>query len=254
MNGPPFLVVATPCFGGQVTTAYLHSLLCLQQGCAQLGITFTWLLGSSDALITRARADLTTTFLELAGATHLLFVDADIGFDPNQVFRMLQFGVDVVAGAYPLKAIDYDKLRNAFAEQRPKPEQAGLNYVFALEAASQQVEANQGFAKAKYVGNGFLMIRREAIVKLCEAHPELQFKQTHTRNDARRNSPNRFALFDTMIDRETGEYLPEDYSFCRRWRALGGDIWVDLQSKLTHVGPMRFAGDVGALFDAAPPK
>jgi hypothetical protein len=57
------------------------------------------------------------------------------------------------------------------------------------------------------------------------------------------------APHEQRIDRETGEYLSEDYAFCRRWRDLGGELWVDLQSKLTHVGPMRFAGDVSTMFD-----
>jgi hypothetical protein len=53
----------------------------------------------------------------------------------------------------------------------------------------------------------------------------------------------------SMIDKETGEYLSEDYAFCRRWRDLGGEIWVDLESKLTHVGAMRFVGDLSTQFD-----
>ena len=251
MADRPFLVVATPCYGGQCTTAYAHSLLCLQQGCMQQGIQFTWLLGCSDALITRARADLATAFLDMPGTTHLLFIDADIGFDPSQVFRMMDFGVDVVAGAYPLKAIDFEKLRSAFEAKRPQPEQAALNYVFGLMDSMDRVKVERGFARARHVGNGFLMIRREVLHKLAKAHPELAYKKVYARNDVRRDSPNRFALFETMIDKETGDYLSEDYAFCRRWRDLGGEIWVDLQSKLTHVGPMRFAGDLSAMFDPA---
>ena len=68
----------------------------------------------------------------------------------------------------------------------------------------------------------------------------------------RQNSPHRFALFDTMIDALTGEYLSEDYAFCKRWRAIGGEIWVDLQSKLTHVGPTGFVGDLSAQYDPVP--
>ena len=60
-------------------------------------------------------------------------------------------------------------------------------------------------------------------------------------------SSNRYALFDCMID-ETGTYLSEDYSFCRRWTAMGGDIWADLASSLNHVGPYVFRGDFSSQF------
>jgi hypothetical protein len=65
-------------------------------------------------------------------------------------------------------------------------------------------------------------------------------------------SDNRFALFDPIID-ESGVYLSEDFSFCRRWTDIGGEIWADLQSNLSHVGPTVFRGDLSTQFIAAPP-
>ena len=62
-----------------------------------------------DALITRARANLMTLFLDDPTATHFLFVDADIGFTPEQVFRLIESGADVVAGVYPIKRVNWDK-------------------------------------------------------------------------------------------------------------------------------------------------
>jgi hypothetical protein len=53
-------------------------------------------------------------------------------------------------------------------------------------------------------------------------------------------SSNQYALFDTMIDEETGEYLSEDYAFCRRWRKLGGKVWLDTESRLVHIGNYEF--------------
>jgi hypothetical protein len=60
-------------------------------------------------------------------------------------------------------------------------------------------------------------------------------------------SNNRYALFDCMID-ETGTYLSEDFSFCKRWSDLGGEIWADLDSRLSHVGPLVFRGDLSSQF------
>ncbi len=69
------------------------------------------LMRDGDALITRARANLVTMFLDDPSATHLLFVDADIGFTPDQVFRLIESGADVVAGIYPIKRVNWDKAR-----------------------------------------------------------------------------------------------------------------------------------------------
>jgi hypothetical protein len=61
-------------------------------------------------------------------------------------------------------------------------------------------------------------------------------------------SSNLFALFDCIIDPETGVYLSEDYSFCLRWRKIGDEIWIDAASKLTHSGPYDFVGDHASRF------
>jgi hypothetical protein len=246
--GRPHLVVATPCYGGLVTSAYTLSLLGLQHACRVNGVELNWLLGSGDALITRVRASLVTSFLDIPDATHLLFIDADIGFDPSQVFRLMSFGADVVAAAYPVKNIDWNKVRRAIKEDRPNPASASLTYVFGLEDKTRPVMRN-GFVKVRQVGNGFLLIRRAALLRLCEAYPQLRYKTVHLQNDPQRDSPHRFALFECMIDPDTGAYLSEDYAFCRRWTDLGGDIWLDLESKLTHVGPMRFVGDLSTQFE-----
>jgi hypothetical protein len=56
-----------------------------------------------------------------------------------------------------------------------------------------------------------------------------------------------------MIDSASGTFLSEDYSFCRRWTDMGGEIWADLESRLTHVGPMVFNGNVATQFGPAEP-
>ncbi|MGB6398087.1 MAG: hypothetical protein WBF73_20725, partial [Bradyrhizobium sp.] len=104
------LVVATPCFGGQVSSIYASSIFGLQRAVrAKSNIDLKVLMRDGDALITRARANLVTMFLDDPAATHLLFVDADIGFTPDQVFRLIESGADVVAGLYPIKRVNWDK-------------------------------------------------------------------------------------------------------------------------------------------------
>ncbi len=93
------------------------------------------------------------------------------------------------------------------------------------------------------------MIRRHVFEKMCAAYPSLQFFREHSL-DALAGSPNRFALFECMIDPKTGTYLSEDFAFCKRWTDIGGEIWADLESRLDHVGPSVFNGDISAQFAA----
>ena len=249
------LVVATPCFGGQVSSIYASSVFRLQSAIrAKSNLDLKVHLRDGDALITRARANLVTLFLDDPQASHLLFVDADIGFSPDQVFRLIESGADVVAGVYPIKRVNWAKARRALDANRADLPAASLDYVLEVDDPDQVVVVN-GFARVRYAGTGFLMIRRHVLERMC-AHPayaSLQFVREHSL-DALAGSPNRFALFESMIDPASGTYLSEDFAFCKRWTDLGGEIWADLDSRLDHVGPSVFHGDVASQFAAAPPR
>jgi hypothetical protein len=245
------LVVATPCFGGQVSSIYASSIFQLQRVLrSKSNVQLKVLMRDGDALITRARANLMTMFLDDPTATHFLFVDADIGFEPDQVFRLIESGADVVAGVYPIKRVNWEKVRRAIENKRPKLASASLDYVLEINDPDHVAVVN-GFTRVRYAGTGFLMIRRHVFEKMC-AHPDyasLQFFREHS-HDALAGSPNRFALFECMIDPKTGTYLSEDFAFCKRWTDIGGEIWADLQSELDHVGPSVFHGDVSSQFAA----
>lgn len=247
------LVIATPCFGGQVSSIYASSIFALQRELrATSNVNLTVHMRDGDALITRARANLVTLFLSDPSATHFLFVDADIGFTPQQVFRLIESGGDVVAGVYPIKRVNWTKAKRAIDAERPNVPAAALDYVLEIENPDHVVVVN-GFARVRYAGTGFLMIRRSVLEKMC-AHPgyaPLQFFREHSQ-DALAGNPNRFALFECMIDPATGTYLSEDFAFCKRWTDLGGEIWADLDSQLDHVGPTVYHGDVASQFAAAP--
>ncbi len=241
MTEPPIhLVVGTPCYGGIVTVGFFTSTFRLQEACVRSGIRVTFLMPSGDALIQRARQNITTFFLSQPDATHLLFVDADIEFQPEQVFRLLRFKEDVTAALYPLKRRDWEKAKAA-AKTNGDPESASLIYI--CELARPGVSRNR-FAKARYVGNGFMMIRRAALEKMMKAYPQLQYKSQGSPGDPFPGNPYRYAFFDCLLDDTTKAYLAEDFSFCRRWTDLGGDIWVDQQSKLNHIGMDIFKGDL----------
>jgi hypothetical protein len=242
------LAIATPCFGGQVSSLYATSIFKLQRALRSTPeVELVIHMREGDALITRARADLVALFLDDPAATHLLFIDADIGFEPDQVMRLLASGGDMVGGAYPIKRVNWDKARKVIEEQRPNTRSAVLDYVLEVEDP-ERIAVVGGFARVRYAGTGFLMIRRQALERMCRHYASLQFRREHSIADSLAGSPNRFALFECMIEPASGIYLSEDFSFCKRWTDMGGEIWADLESRLNHVGPTTFYGDVATQF------
>jgi hypothetical protein len=246
---PVNLVVATPCFGGQISALFATSLLKLQSRARSYGgLSLKVFFKDGDALITRARASLVSQFLDDPAATHLLFIDADIGFEPEQVFRLVTSGADMCAAVYPIKRIDWDKVKTTIETGRRNPAAAALRYVMEVDDGNAVIEKG-GFVKVRYAGTGFLMIRRASLERMCAHYPQLRYRRDHSL-DALTESGNRFALFECMIG-EDGTYLSEDFAFCKRWTDLGGEIWADLDSRLDHVGPMTFRGDLSSQFVGA---
>ena len=105
----------------------------------------------------------------------------------------------------------------------------------ALPCEGKEAQQRQGFVTAEYAGTGFMLIRRKVLEKMIAAYPETRYTSSH-HTSLPSTSGNQYALFDCMIDQESGAYLSEDYTFCKRWRDTGGQIWLDTESTLTHIG------------------
>jgi hypothetical protein len=252
----PHVKIATPCFGGMVAQSYMLSVLALLDMAPRLGFDVSLSLLGGDALVSRARSTLLATFMDAPEATHILFIDADIGFAPEQVQRLLEADKDFVGAFYPLKLVDWVRLPQRCVEGGEALDKAALSYVGTL-CKGADLRVDNGFATAIYVGGGFQMVRRAAVAQMFAAYPETRFRATHSYPAAASESAHLFALFECMIDERTGIYISEDYAFCRRWRELGGEIWLDLDSKLSHTGPQTFNGDFAVrarsgLSEAAP--
>jgi hypothetical protein len=251
------IMIGTPCYGGSVSDVYLQSVLRLQRHCLERGAECRVVTLSGESLITRGRNLLVSRFLDAAEWSHLMFIDADIGFESDAVSRMVEFDRDVVCGIYPLKGIDWSLVGRHAGLPPDEIESRSLRYVVS-HGEPRNIKVVKGFAPAVYAPTGFMLIKRGVFERMKTAYPELKFRRSHFRAErANREdlpeSDNQYAFFDCMIDPETGVYLSEDYTFCNRWRRIGGEIWVDMKSRLTHVGTYPFRGDYATQYTPAEP-
>lgn len=241
------LVIGTPCFGGNVTSHFTLSLLRLQHACLERGVDLSYQLVGGDALITRARNLVVQQFMADPTATHLLFIDADIGFLPEQVFALLDADKDVCGAVYPLKRLEWDRIGAFARDDVANLGAAALNYV--LDPAGG-VDFSQPFLPVRSIGTGFMMIRRDVFIRMAARYPETHFGTIDISTNKALGGAFTYALFDCLIDPDSGTYLSEDYAFCKRWTAMGGEIWAWRDSRLTHIGPTAFHGDLTAMLAA----
>jgi hypothetical protein len=243
MTPKPFILIGTPCYGSMVAQSYMESVVQLITYAAGRNFDLTLALLGGDSLITRSRNKLVATFLDMPQATHLLFIDADIAFQPAQVERLLNFDQDVVAGMYPVKAFDWAKMKAGVTPDTPPAllGEAGLHFV-GQPCVNHEREERNGFVTGTYAGTGFMLIKRDCLTRMIAAYPETKYKAAQVWPRVVTQSENQYALFDCLIEPESGIYLSEDFAFCRRWRAIGGKIWLDTEGRLTHIGGYRYEG------------
>jgi hypothetical protein len=193
----------------------------------------------NESLIERGRNILVKRFLQTPGFTHFMFIDADIGFNPHSVIRLLEFDKDVTSAVYPKKSINWERVRNEIASGSSEDvRQMGLDFNINIVASQPPVN---GFVQVLDVATGFLMLKREVIERMYEHYKEELFAV----NDiAGQNVDDYIAIFACMIDPVSKRFLSEDYSFCRRYQQLGGIVWADVTTPLSHTGTHIYSGNI----------
>lgn len=255
------LFVATPCYGGQCLGLYAKSCLDLQAVCMQYGIECRFSFIFNESLITRARNYLVDEFLR-SGCTHLLFIDADIQFNPQDVLALLALDYDICGGPYPKKSINWSNITNAIRknvevspdnEPRMKPDfNPGIlegvtgDFVFNPVPGTTSFKVTEP-VEVMEIGTGYMMVKKEVFDKFKAAYPELNYKPDHIGQANFDGSRYIHAYFDTVIDPVSHRYLSEDYMFCQWSRKIGIKIWLCPWMKTTHVGSYGFQGDLQAV-------
>ena len=251
-NKTPSVMIATPCYGGQLSEGYLHGIMSVTQSAAKNNYRVHLNTMGNESLVTRARNTLVSQFLDYCekddkSFTHLMFIDADIGFRGEAVRRVLESGYDIACGIYPRKNIEWDKIPELIKISDKNLEQRALGYNLNF-ADPNKIELIGGFTEVMDAATGFMCIKKEVFYKMKEAYSNLKYTSDQIVNGKRYGSDNCYAFFDCIIDEKSNRYLSEDYAFCRLWQKIGGKIHADLQSPLTHYGTYPFAGHVWTKF------
>ncbi len=245
----------TPCFGEKLMMNYVLSIIALQRDAiaAQMSCDFHFRPG--DSLVTRVRNDCVAYFLSNPGYTHLFWIDADLGFSPQAAFRLLLSDHDIAAGVYPLKREDWPAEGVAAGTTRQKFQEIYQRYTVNTgrdgDAGVDIVVDADGFIKVREAPTGFMCIKRHVFDRLIAAYPDLSYVPDWPEGTFPVGNVH-FRFFDVMVDPQSRRYLSEDYGFCRIWEALGGEVYVDANSNLSHSGEKLYRGDFGATLRAAP--
>jgi len=207
--------IAMPCYGGMLTESTFMSFIKWANTARQLGIDWTLETMVNESLISRARNTLTAKFLDMPDATHLFFVDADIGWEPWHLLVLLNRDVDVIGGLYPMKTMPIKWVVNGF------------------EGAEEGPDGLQEVSKA---GTGFLLMKKHVFEKL-KSHPAVKQYKNDIGLDPKFDAHLK-TYFDTAV--RQNRYYSEDWTFCENWRDIGGKVWMDKRIMLRHSGSYVF--------------
>jgi hypothetical protein len=207
--------ICMPCYGGMLTESTFMSYIKWSNTCRQLGLDWTMETMTNESLISRARNTLVAKFLNNPTSTHLMFIDADIGWEPWHLLVMLNRDVDVIGGLYPMKTLPVKWVVNGFDGAETGPD---------------------GLQEVSKTGTGFMLVKRHVFEKL-NSHPAVK----PFNNDI--GLPKELdkylkTYYDTAV--RENRYYSEDWTFCENWRDLGGKVWVDKRVLLKHTGTYVF--------------
>ena len=228
------ILVVTPAYGGQIFAGYLTSLLKLERLCKDKNILVDYEFCYNESLIPRARNTLAHTFMNSTKYTHLLCLDADIEFEPEDIIKMLDYNKPLVGGVYPKKKINWEKVTELVNQNNENKLTTDIIQTMTKEPVlilldDPTINLNDDFIETRYTGTGILLIQRNVLEKMREKFPNDIYNATNI---------NYFRYFDTEL--KDGIYLSEDYWFCDRWRQLGGSIYIYTKFRCRHWGTYAF--------------
>jgi len=204
-------MIGTPCYGGVVTAEYANSLAGSVLFFQENKIDLRPLLLANHSLIQMARNIVLHEALKYE-VDDLVWIDADIEWEPTDLLRLCLFKEDVVAGTYRKKNPNTTHFTVELIRGKEDPDSRGL------------IEVSR-------VGCGFFRMTRKAMLAVSEKEPELETNNRIVKN-----------VFEAGL--KDGQFLSEDYWFCEKLKAAGFKIMLDTKTNLTHHGTYGYKGEI----------
>ena len=244
MSDKKHIFVATPMYGGQCFGYFTQSCLQLSNLCKTKDVDVSFSFLFNESLIQRARNLLAQHFLK-SNATHLMFIDADIRFNPEQIFPMLEADKDIICGIYPKKEINWTTVKMAMDANVPNDQLKFHTGAFVVNLVDYQTEVTVPVNEPVEIwngGTGFMLIKREVFENLAGKVPTYLNNVLDMTNKENGETINEF--FATSIEDDTRILLSEDYYFCKKAREHGMKVWAAPWVQLAHIGTYAFEGQL----------
>jgi hypothetical protein len=229
------LLVGTPMYGGMCCSTYVYSMLELMRLCTKIGLPLNTYYIMNESLVQRARNQIANSFLETQH-THLIFIDADIGFNPVDVLSLLLADKSIIGGAYPKKSLNFTAGLNAKKKGVPDNQLGHCmgNFVYR-PLCNTEIKVFE-MKESKYLGTGFMMITKDVLERMKPFVPNYKPNSGMPGEEKKRF----WAYFSCEVIND--EYLSEDYWFCEIAGQHGEIMWLAPWVYLTHMGTMEFKG------------
>jgi hypothetical protein len=230
--------IATPMYGGVCHGIFMKSMMDLINQLRSRGHEVLYHDLYNESLITRARNSLTEIFLR-TDSDYLLFIDADQGFDPVGVCKMVEENVDIIGAPVPMKGINWEKVGNAARDGKTDLSKHTSIYNVNISKEQKEILAKNPNNKVEvvYVGTGLMLIKRE-VFDFLKPHVG-QYRIDQTGIGAIQKGDSIYDFWSTGIS-DSERLLSEDYQFCQLWKNFGGTIYLAPYVKVTHAGTYWF--------------
>lgn len=247
------VMIGAPMYGGQCTGTFCKAMTDLSVMFTQAQIPWVPYFLFNESLITRARNYIASAFMN-SDCTHLMFIDSDIGFSPQDVLALLHLShqkdspYDIIGGPYPKKTISWEKVKAAVDKGAADTDPNELSnyvgdYVFNPKAGTERIPLGEP-CEVLEIGTGFMMIRRNTFVKFQEAYPQYWYRPDHIRTAEFDGSKKIMQFFQAEIDPKSERYLSEDYWFTQKAQEIGLRTWLCPWMSMTHMGSYLFGGSL----------
>ena len=235
------LFIPILCYNHSCNTTFMLCLTKLVFALTNRNVNVTLYPITFESLISRGRNAAVAKFLSEPDATRILFIDSDIEFDPEDVFKLIQSDKDVICAGYAQKWLREDLVQNVFQRK-----EIPVNPFELCTHTSIQVNTSDEISEIleiSYATTGFLLIKRDVFDIMRKTYPERKYI-----NDIdgymTADKDLFYDFFPAAINPTTKRFESEDFGFSTLWRKCGGKVHLYTNITLKHHGWFGYPSNI----------